>query len=87
MDIKRRNPDLETVFDQRWKANNYNQNGMKQKIEQRNNHFNNMFKIKPKDEHRKEILEANSVNGQVSRLEEKMKAAGAFVNNNNNKFR
>ena len=90
MEIKKRQPDLEVVFNQRWNANNYNQNGIKKAIDFNKEHFNKMYNIKPKDQQRKEILEANSVNGKVANLEEKMKAAGAFTNNskyNNNQYR
>ena len=75
--------DLETVFNQRWKANNYNQNGMKEKIEQQNNHFNKMFNIKPKEEQRKEILKANSIEGRLERLEQSMKSLSNMNNKNN----
>ncbi len=82
MEIKRRTPDLETVFNQNWKANNMNQNGIKQSIDNNKNHFNQMYGIKSKEDHKKEILEANSVNGQVQKLEQSMKAASSFMNKN-----
>ena len=82
MEIKKRTPDLEQVFEQRWKVNNYNKNGFKEMTEQRKEHFNKLYNIKSKEQQRKEILEANSVNGKVSNLEAKMKAASNFRNNN-----
>ena len=82
MEIKRRTQDLETVFNNRWEANNYNKNGFKEMSEQRKDHFNRLYNIKSKDQQRKEILEANSVNGKVASLEAKMKAASSFNNRN-----
>lgn len=82
MEIKKRTPDLETVFNARWEANNYNKNGFKAMSEKRQDHFNRLYNIKPKEQQRKEILEANSVNGKVASLEAKMKAASNFNNRN-----
>ena len=82
MEIKKRTPDLENIFNKQWKANNYQQNGMSKILDQRKEHYNKMFNIKPKEQHRKEILEANSVEGQVKKLEEQMKAVSNIHNNN-----
>ena len=84
MEIKKRTQDLEEVFNQRWKANNFHQNGVKQNIEKNKEFFNKMYNIKSKEDKKKEMLEANSVNGRVARLEEKMKAASAGFNKKNN---
>ncbi len=74
--------DLEKVFDNRWKANNNNYNGVKERVEANNEHFNKMFNIKSKEERKKEIRYANSVEGQVERLNNNMK-----LFNNRNNFR
>ncbi len=82
MEIQKRVQDLETVFNQRWKANNYKYNGVMQDIEKNKQHFNKMYHIKSRDEQRREILEANSVNGRVERLEQNMKASSFLLNKN-----
>ena len=74
MEIKKRTDDLEKVFEMRWQANNYKANGMKSYRENREKHFNKMYNIKTKEERRAEMREANSVNGQVSRLENNMRS-------------
>ncbi len=83
MEFKNNSQDLQTVFEKKWKANHYNQNGMKKNIEQNQKRFNRMYHIKTEEEKRKEILEANSVQGRVSRLEENVRAASSFMNKNN----
>ena len=83
MNIQRRNLDLDKVFDQKWKANNYNQNGMKAQIDANKKMFNKMYNIKTDEEKKAEILEANSVNGRVARLEENMRAVATNFNRNN----
>ena len=85
IDIKKdRIPDLQQVFDQRWKANNYNQNGIKEKIEHRDDQLKKMFNAKPKDTWNKEILQANSVNGKVKNLQDSINSLKAF---NQKKFK
>ena len=56
MEIKKRTPDLETVFNARWEANNYNKNGFKEMTEQRQDHFNRLYNIKSKEQQKKEKL-------------------------------
>ena len=68
MEIKKRIQDVEIVFDQMWKAK---QNGIK-----------NTKENESEKEKRKEILKRNSVEGQVARLEENMKAASMLINKN-----
>ena len=45
MEIKKRTPDLENIFNKQWKANNYQQNGMSKILDQRKEHYNKMFNI------------------------------------------
>ena len=81
MDIKNnRQNSLDNVFNQRWKANNYNYNGVKDVISDKQKHFDRMFNIKSKEEKREEILKANSVDGRVNRLNEQMNSV--FTNRN-----
>ncbi len=82
MNIQRRQEDLETVFNNRWKANNYNTNGVKEQINQNKEHFNRMYNIKSKEDQKREILRQNSVNGRLERLQQDMDAM--FSNNRNN---
>ena len=51
----RRLQDVETIFDKTWKANNYNTNGMKEKVEHQKDFFNRMYNIKPKEDRKKEL--------------------------------
>lgn len=83
MEIKRRTPDLEKVFNQNWQANNYKKNGIKNAIDNNKKQFNRMFNIKDKEEQRKEILESHSVDGQVKRLQENMQSTSGFMRKNN----
>ena len=91
MEFNKRTRDVSQVFDSNWKAN-HNYQKVKNFHEDRRQHFNKMFGIQDKDERKKEILEAHSVNGQVKRLEENMRAADAGnrlekSNNFRNNFR
>ena len=83
MDINNRNQDLGKVFDQRWKANNYNQNGIGKAVKENKEQINRMFNIKSKEEQKQEILRANSVDGRLDRLKGNM---NAVFGNNRNKF-
>ena len=75
-----RNKDLTEVFNQKWNAN-YRTS---EKISNNMKEFNKkMFNIKDKEEIRKEMREANTVNSQVDRLNKKMEG---LQNNNRTKF-
>ncbi len=74
MKINKKVSDVSQVFDQQWNVN-HNYQETKQIIENRKQHFNKMYNIQDKEERKKEILKANSVDGRVKRLEENMKAA------------
>ena len=83
MNFNKREQDLEKVFNQRWKANNYNQNGMKEKVEHNKDTVNKMFNIKSASDQKKEILHANSINGRIENLEKNMRSASAMMKHNN----
>lgn len=83
MNFQRKTPDIEQVFNQRWQANNYRLNGIKDKIQNEKDAFNRINNIKPKEEIRKEVLEANSINGRLKRLNESIAAAKGNRNNFN----
>ncbi len=75
-----RNKDLTEVFNQKWNAN-YRTS---EKISNNMKEFNKkMFNIKDKEEIRKEMREANTVNSQVDRLNKKMEGLN---NSNRSKF-
>lgn len=75
MKFMRNHNDLTKVFDQNWKAN-HNYSEKKEFFEKREKHFNQMYGIKDTyNEHKKEILYANSVEGKTKNLAEKMNAA------------
>lgn len=74
-----RNKDLSQVFDQRWKASNIND----KKIKEERKQFNfKMFGIRDKEDVRKELRQANTVDAKVERLNQKM--AGLSKLNRNN---
>ena len=68
MNIRNGNKDIEKIFNQTWKANNYNLNGVKDRIQTQKDSFNRMYNIKSKDEIRKDILHVNSVEGRIENL-------------------
>ena len=73
-----RNNDLEEVFNQRYKAN-YGNNEL---VQEKKKDFNfKMFGIRDKGDVKREMREANSVNGRVNNLNQKMNAM-----NNMNKY-
>ncbi|MDD5826328.1 MAG: hypothetical protein PUD25_00970 [Bacilli bacterium] len=87
MEIQKRVSDISKVVDSQWNANhNYNQ--IREANEKRQQHFNKMFNIKDKKERDKEILEANSIEGRLKRLEGNMQASkGNELFRNRNNFR
>ena len=87
MEIQKRVSDISKVVDSQWNANhNYNQ--IREANEKRQQHFNKMFNIKDKKERDKEILEANSIEGRLKRLEGNMHASkGNELFRNRNNFR
>lgn len=65
----KRNNDLTEVFDQKWNANH----GNNEMVQQKKKDFNfKMFGIRDKDDVRREKREANSVNGRVNNLNQRM---------------
>ena len=74
-----RNNDISKVFDQRWQANKIDY----KKIKEHQKDFNlKMYGIKDKEEIRKEMREANSVNAKVERLNQKMSSLNNYNRNN-----
>ena len=91
MEFNKRVQDVSQVFDRNWNVNKNNQ-PRKEFLNERKEHFNKMFNIKDKEVRRQEILKANSVNGQVQNLNERMQAMNdgqriARMNNIKNNFR
>ena len=87
MEFQRKVNDIETVFNQNWNAN-HNYQELKKMRENRQQHFNHLHGIKDKEERKKEILAANSIEGRVKRLEENMRASqGNELLRNRNNFR
>ena len=74
--------DISQVFDRNWQVNR-NNTQRKEFLDSRKEHFKRMYNIQDKDDHRQEILRANSVNGQVQNLNERMQA----MNNGQNMMR
>ena len=74
------NNDLTKVFDRKWQANYKTSENISKNMEAFNK---KMFNIKDKDEIRKEMRDANTVNSKVDRLNKKMEG---LQNNNRSKF-
>ena len=71
--------DLTKVFDKRYSANN----GNYEKVSQAKKDFNyRMFGIRDKEDKRQELREANSPQGQVNRLNERIGNAKSINNIN-----
>lgn len=85
MEFNRRVKDVNQVFDSQWKAN-HNYKERQEFLDKRQQHFNKMYNIKDKQDIKKEILNANSVNGRVESLNQNMRAAneGQRLNRMNN---
>ena len=85
MNIKNRTPDIQKVFDETWKANNYSTNGVSEQInngKQRmnrvlygNNNNNNNTNPIPKN--------INSIENQLENLQKTMNAVTNQHNRNN----
>lgn len=71
MEFNKRVQDLSQVFDRTW---NVNKNNMERKefLDHRKDYFKRLHNIPDKNDQRKELLRANSVNGQVQNLNERM---------------
>ena len=80
----RRDNDLEEVFNQRYKAN-YGNNEL---VQEKKKDFNfKMFGIRDKGDVKREMREANSVNGRVNNLNQKMNAMNNINRFNKRDFR
>ncbi len=87
MEFQKRVDDISKIVDNQWKAN-HNYKKINQVKEQTRQHFNKMYNIKDKRERDREILEANSIEGRLKRLEGNMQAAkGNDLFRNRNNFR
>ena len=73
MEVNKRIQDVSQVFDRNWNLNN-NNTTRKEFLDSRKEHFKRMYNIRDKEERRQEILRANSVNGQVESLNNRMQA-------------
>lgn len=71
MEFNKRVQDLTQVFDRTWNTNRNNQE-RKEFLEHRKDYFKKLHNIPDKVDQRKEILQANSVNGRVQNLNERM---------------
>ena len=71
MNFNKRIEDVSQVFDRNWQVNRNNIE-RQQFLDSRKEHFKKMYNIQDKADMRREILNANSVNGQVQNLNERM---------------
>lgn len=65
--------DVSQVFDKNWKVN-HDRQGRKEFIDSRKQHFEKMYNIKSKEDKKQEMLRANSVDGQVKSLNNRMQS-------------
>lgn len=91
MEINRRVQDVTEVFDRNYKVNHDNK-GRQEFLDGRREHFKKVYDVKDKKDYRDEVLRANSVNGQVENLNNRMKNfsdSQKMMNRNNfkNNFR
>ncbi|MEE3342515.1 MAG: hypothetical protein VZS44_00280 [Bacilli bacterium] len=78
--VRDRSEDLTKVFDRKYHANH----DVNEQVQQRKKDFNaKMFGIRDQEDVRREMREANSVNGQVKNLQDRMSS----MNNRNGGFR
>ena len=76
----KRNNDLSEVFDQKYKANH----GNNEIVNQNKKNFDlKMFGIRDKEDIRKELRKANSVQSQVNNLNQRMNALNPNMSNVN----
>lgn len=73
MEFNKRVQDLTQVFSRNWNVNKNNQQRT-EFLQHRKEHLKKMYNIQDTVEQRQEILRANSVNGQVQNLNERMQA-------------
>ena len=85
MDFNKRVQDVSQVFDRNWNVNKNNQQ-RNEFLGHRKDFFKKLYNIQDKNEMNKEILRANSVNGQVKSLNQRMEAMtqGQRINRVNN---
>lgn len=76
MDFNKRVKDVSQVFDSQWNTT-HNYQERKAFLDGRKEHLKNMYEVSQKADYRKEILRANSVEGKVQNLNEKMNAVNA----------
>lgn len=79
MEFNKRVQDISQVFDRNWNVNNNNQS-RKEFLDSRKEHFKKMYNIHDREDRRQEMLKANSVNGQVKNLNERMHAMNSSMN-------
>lgn len=79
--------DLSQVFNRNYQVNK-NNGGSNNLVRERKDFFNRMYNIKDKESRKDEILRANSVEGQVKALNDRMNAMNGSQNRNRmNDFR
>ena len=76
MEFNKRVKDVSQIVDSQFSVNHSYLE--KQKfLDSRKNHFKRMYNIKDKEEKRKEILHASSIDGRLDRLNQKINAMNA----------
>lgn len=73
MEIQKRTKDISQVFDSQWDVN-HNYQEVKKFHDSRKEHFNKMYNIQDREEHKKAILRGNSVDGKIEALNQKIDA-------------
>ena len=81
MNFQKRTPDLEQVFNQRWKANNYSQNGIQETIKNDQQRKNNIIGINASNKNMRKPVRTTQEE-TLTRLEQSMNALPKRTNNN-----
>lgn len=81
MNFKREN-DLQEIFDAKWQANHEANNNVRREKDKQEDFDRRMFGIRNKEELRREMRQAHSVENQVNNLKQRMNNANTFNRNN-----
>lgn len=76
MEFNKRVKDVSQVVDSQWSVN-HNYSERKQFLDNRKEHFKKMYNIQDREDHKREILYTNSVDGRLERLNQKIDAMNA----------
>ena len=83
MNIKNRTPDIQKVFDETWKANNYSTNGVSEQINNEKQRMNRVLYGNNNNNTNPIPKNINSIENQLENLQKTMNAVTNQHNRNN----